>query len=119
MKTARSLNGLVALAGLWEVLAPFILGYSTITVIMWNAIIVGGVLIILAAWAAFSEQDRLEQNLDWIIAVVGMWLTLAPAALFYSTRTVAMWNDTIIGVIVILLALWAATTFDRPVTPQM
>jgi hypothetical protein len=32
---------------------------------------------------------------------------------------VAMWNDTIIGVIVILLALWAATTFDRPVTPQM
>jgi hypothetical protein len=84
---------------------------------MWNTIIVGGVLIVLAAWAALSEQARLDQNLDWIIAVVGMWLTLAPAALFYSATTVAMWNDTVVGVVVILLALWAATTFDQPVTP--
>ena len=119
MKTARSLNGLLLMAGLWEVLAPFILGYSAVPVAMWNAIIVGGVLIVLAVWAILSEQDRLDQNLDWIIAVVGMWLTLAPSALFYSTTVAALGNDLIVGVVVILLALWAATTFDQPVTPQM
>jgi len=119
MKTAKTLNGLVTMAGLWEVLAPFILGYSAIPIAIGNAIIVGGVLIALAAWAALSEQSRLDQNLDWIIVVVGMWLASAPSALFYSTAVVAMWNDIIVGIVVILLALWATTTFDKPITPQM
>lgn len=116
MKTAKSLNGLVAVVGLWEVLAPFILGYSAITIAMWNALIVGVLLIVLAVWAMLSEHDRLDQNLDWIIAVLGMWLASAPPALLYSATAIALWNDLIVGIIVIVLALWAATTFDKPAT---
>ena len=119
MKTAKSLSWLVAVAGLWEVLAPFILGYSAVTVAMWNAIVVGVVLIVLAAWTALSENVRLDRNLDWINAVVGVWLVLAPFILAYSTTGVAMWNDIIVGVVVIVLAAWAATTFGKPVAPQM
>jgi hypothetical protein len=118
MKTARSLSWLVAVAGLWEVLAPFILGYSATTVAMWNAIIVGVALIVLSAWAALSEQVRLDRNLEWINVVLGVWLVLSPFALNYSTVVAAMWNDIIVGVVVIVLAAWAATTFGRP-APQM
>jgi hypothetical protein len=105
------------MAGLWEVLSPFILGYSAITVALWNAIIVGVVLIVLAAWAALSEQVRLDRNLEWINAVLGVWLILSPFALNYSTVVTALWNNIIVGVVVIVLAAWAATTFGRP-APQ-
>jgi hypothetical protein len=117
MKTAKSLSWLVAVAGLWEVLSPFILGYSATTVAMWNAIIAGVVLIVLAAWAALSEEVRFDRNLEWINAVVGVWLILSPFALNYSAVVAAMWNDIIVGVVVIVLAAWAATTFGRP-APQ-
>jgi hypothetical protein len=75
------------------------------------------VLIVLAVWAALSEQTRLDRNLEWINAVVGVWLILSPFALNYSTVVAAMWNSIIVGVVVIVLAAWAATTFGRP-APQ-
>jgi hypothetical protein len=117
MKTAKSLSWLVALAGLWEVLAPFILGYPTVA--MWNAIIVGVVLIVLAAWAALSEQVSLDRNLDGITMGLGLWLILAPFIPTYSTTVAARLNDIIVGVVVIVLAGWAATTFGKPAAPQM
>jgi hypothetical protein len=119
MRTAKSLSWLVAVAGLWEVLAPFILGYSATTVAMWNAIVIGVVLIVLAAWTAFSENVRFDRNLEWFSALMGVWLVVAPFILAYSTTGVAMWNDIIVGVVVIVLSAWAATTFGKPVAPQM
>lgn len=118
MRTASSLSWLVAVAGLWEVVSPFILGYSAITVAMWNAIIVGVVLILLAAWAALSQDVSTDRTLDWINAVLGLWLLVSPFVLSYSTTRVAMWNDAIVGIVVIVLALWAATRFGRPMAPQ-
>lgn len=117
MKTAKSLSWLVAVAGLWEIVSPYLLGYSTTTLAVWNAYIAGAVLVILGAWAALSEQTRLDRNLEWINVVVGVWLVLSPFALNYSTVVAALWNSIIVGVVVILLATWAATTFGRP-APQ-
>jgi len=117
MKTARSLSWLVALAGLWEVLAPFILGYSAVTVAMWSAIIAGVVLIVLAAWAALTEDIRLDRNLAWLSAVVGVALILAPFAFGYSIVGTAMLNDIIVGIVVVVLSAWAANTFGKPAIP--
>jgi hypothetical protein len=118
MKIAKSLSWLVAVAGLWEVVSPYFLNYTTTTVAMWNAIIVGAVLIVLAVWAALSEAFRLDRNLEWVNAVLGVWLILSPFALSYWAVVAAMWNAIIVGVVVIVLAAWAATTFGRP-APQM
>jgi uncharacterized membrane protein (DUF373 family) len=60
MTRAKTLNWLVAVAGLWEILAPFILDYSVTAVAMWNAIIIGVVLIVLAVIAALYERDTNE-----------------------------------------------------------
>lgn len=116
MKTAKSLSWLVAVAGLWEVLAPFILGYSGTTVAMWNAIIVGVVLIVLAVWAARNENVDTDKILDWINAAGGVWLILSPFILGYSAVVAATWNDIIVGAVVLVLAAWAATEFGKQVT---
>jgi hypothetical protein len=117
MKIARSLSWLVAVVGLWEAMSPYILDYTTTTVAVWNAFIIGVVLIVLAAWAALSEAFRLDRNLEWINAVLGVWLILSPFALNYSAVEIALWNNLIVGVVTIALAAWAATTFGRP-APQ-
>jgi uncharacterized membrane protein (DUF373 family) len=63
MTRAKTLNWLVAVAGLWEILAPFILGYSVTAVAMWNATIIGVVLIALAVIAALYERDTNETRI--------------------------------------------------------
>jgi hypothetical protein len=118
MKTASSLSWLVAVAGLWELLSPFILGYSAITVAMWNAIIVGVMLILLAGWAALFHEVSTDRTLDWINAILGLWLVVSPFVLGYSVMRVVLWNSVIVGIVVIVLAGWAATLFGRTPAPQ-
>jgi len=118
MKTATSLSWLVAVAGLWALVSPFSLGYSAITMAMWNAVIVGAVLIILAAGAALSRDAGIDRNLDWINAVLGLWLVVSPFILGYSATMAALWNTIIVGLMVIVLAVWATFTFGQSVAPQ-
>jgi len=113
MRTANTLNWLIALAGVWEILAPFILGYADVSTALWNAIIVGIVLIILAVWAALTNDASTEKNLSWVNAVVGLWLVLAPFILGYAVITAALWNAIIVGIVVIILAVWAAMSIPR------
>ena len=118
MKTAKSLSWLVALAGLWEVLAPFILGYSVTPTALWNAIIAGVVLIILGVWTALNEDTGAHKTLDWVNIGVGMWLIVSPFILDYTAVAAALWNDIIVGAVVIVLAAWAATVLGKQMTPQ-
>jgi hypothetical protein len=118
MRTASLLSWLVVVAGIWEVLSPFVVGYSALTVAMWNAIIVGVILILLAGWAAFSQNISTDRTLDWINAILGGWLLVSPFILGYSAARIALWNDAIIGILVIILAGWAATSYGRPAAPQ-
>ncbi len=111
MSTGKALSWLVALAGLWEVIAPFGLRYGS-GVAMYNAVIVGVILIVLGVWAALSNNAGADRTLDWINAVVGLWLVLSPFILGFSVVSVtAMTNAIIVGIIVIILGVWAALQF--------
>jgi hypothetical protein len=110
MKTIKTLSWLVVLLGAWEVLAPFILGYSHRAGALWDAIILGIALVILAGWAALSNQVSTIKALEWINAILGVWLIIAPFIIRYSDVSAALWNDIIVGIVVVVLAVWAALT---------
>ncbi|MGB5150313.1 MAG: SPW repeat protein [Mycobacterium sp.] len=44
------------------------------------------------------------QTASTINALLGIWLVIAPFALAYSHNTGALWNDIIVGVVVVALA---------------
>ncbi len=113
MGTQKVLSWLVALAGLWEVIAAFVLGYSASTTALWDAIIIGIALIVLGVWAALSNQEGTDRALDWINVVLGVWLIIAPFVLSYTFVTAALWNDIIVGIVVVVLAGWAALVMGR------
>ena len=110
MKTAKALSWVVALAGAWEVIAPFVLKYTSTSSAMWDAIIIGLAVVVLGVWAALSSGESTVKNLNWVNAVLGAWLIIAPFILSYSHTATAMWNDIVIGVVVLALAAWAAVT---------
>ncbi len=108
MKTVKTLSWWVVVLGAWEFLASFILGYSAKTSALWDAIIIGIALVVLAAWAALSSEAATAKALSWINAVLGVWLIIAPFILGYTKLTGALWNDIIVGIIVAVLSVWAA-----------
>ncbi len=113
MKTAKSLNWWIAIFGVWEVLAPFILGYSAAKAAMWDAIIIGLALAVLGAWAAVSKDASSMKTLSWVNALLGVWLIIAPFLLSYTGTGTALWNDIIIGIVELVLGAWAASVVSK------
>ena len=93
------------------------LGYTVTTAALWDAVIVGAVLV-LGAWAALSNQQGTDRGLDWLNAVVGLWLIAAPFVLGYTGIASALWNDVIVGLIVAVAAGWAAVALGQRQHPQ-
>jgi len=97
-------SGLTTLAGIWEILAPFVLGYNLDPPPTINAIIVGVIVLVLATIRFFGAFDAAW--LSWINAALGVWLILAPFILGY--RGAPMTNDIIVGIIIFILSTWSA-----------
>lgn len=116
MKTAKTLSWIIAVAGLWEIIAPFAIGYSSTSAAMVDAIILGVLLLGLGIWAALVNTSGTIKILSWINAVLGLWLVVAPFALSYSGVSGATVNDIIVGIVVIILGVWAAVVPGRSTT---
>ena len=103
----KTASGLDILAGLWLILAPFLLGYTAITGALWNDIILGATVVLLAASREFGQGYKVAWP-SWINVLIGLWLIAAPFFLGYSSIVNATWNDVILGIIIAVLALWSA-----------
>jgi hypothetical protein len=103
----KTISGLDGLAGLWLIAAPFVLGYSAFATAMWNDVIAGAAVLILAASRTMGDAYKVAWP-SWVNAAIGVWLIIAPFALSYPTGSVAMTNDIIVGLIIAGLAAWSA-----------
>jgi hypothetical protein len=113
----KVLNWLIALCGLWEfgdIAAFFVPGFGTVSIFIWNHGIVGFILILLGATAALRSQiGTLAIKLDWAAAAAGVWLMIARFILGTPEMNAGLWNDLIVGLIVIILGGWAALSAPR------
>ncbi len=113
----KALNWIIALVGLLTLIDPFVLGFSTMTATMWSNIIVGALLIIFGVWAALSNNLSTDRTLDWINAVLGLWLLISPFVLGSSVIMAALWSDVVLGIIALVLGVVAAMREARTVVP--
>lgn len=102
------LSGLNVLAGIWLIIAPWVLGYSRSDP-RWNDVVFGIIVAVLAL-IRVSGAYRAEW-LSWINALIGIWLFVA--AFTIDQTRVAAWNDIILGIIVFLLAVGSAEATTR------
>lgn len=113
METSKKLNWIVAILGIWQILVPFLLDYSDIRPALWNAVVVGIALFILAISSARTTSPSTAAGLDWTNAGIGVWLILAPFILRYANIEQAVWNAIIVGLAVVILETWAALSVRR------
>jgi SPW repeat len=88
---------------------------------LWNDVLVGIVVAVLAV--ARLARPLMNPSLSWTNALFGLWLVVAPFVLGYGVAVeaealatagavggaqAAMWNDIIVGVIVLVLGAWSA-----------
>lgn len=109
-RTVRWTSGVNILAGAWLVIAAFLLDYGDVSGAMVNAIVVG--LIVLVAAAYRTANPGKASALSWINAFLGLWLIVAPFAFRYSGTAPAT-NDIIVGLVVLAMASVSAVVGQR------
>ena len=105
----KVISWIIVLCGLWEfgdIAALFVPGFGHIEAFVWNHIIVGLILMIVGAWAALTSHANTAKTMHWIAAVAGIWLVAGPFIFGRPTIAAGLWNDIIVGGIVLILGMW-------------
>jgi hypothetical protein len=103
------LSALNVLAGIWLIIAPFVLLYGNSTARI-NDIVLGIVIGVFALIRAFVPGFQTVW-LSWLNALWGIWLIIGSFFLQYAGQ--ARSNDIILGIIVLVLGLWSATMSEQ------
>lgn len=112
-REASWLSSVLMLAGVWLVLAPYLLNYATSSAST-NDILTGIAIGVLAAVGALATTR--SRATSWLTLAAGVWLIAAPFALGYTAEQTPFWNDIIMGAVVIALSIWRLST--RPGADQ-
>lgn len=97
---------LILVLGLWLIVSPWAFAYPEGSPQMINAFISGAVIAILAAF-------ELYKTYFWAVVLnllVGVWVAVSPWVLQVADRNTVMWNELIVGIAVVVFALWELRT---------
>ena len=111
----RSLRWGNVAAGIWLIMAPWVLGYVNPTATA-EDVVLGVVVTIVALWAARASATA--SAAVWIQVVLAIWICIAPWVLGYSYAGVAVTNDVIVGVLIASFAVGSTIRHRIPEGPQ-
>lgn len=101
-ENSRAGSVLNLLAGLWLLISPFALGYS-VTAAITNGVVTGIIVAILAIVGLALPSQSWSR---WINLLAGIWLIIAAFVFSYVSAGV-VWNNAILGILVIAFAGWS------------
>ncbi len=96
-------DGATLVVGLWLIVSPWLLSFAATSAAMWNAVLFGAIIAVLALAALMRFRDWEE----WVGMAVGVWLVVSPWVLGFAATRMAMWNAVIVGILTLALAGWA------------
>ena len=98
----RWVQAAIVALSLWLMSSPFTFGYGSYSSrpIMWSDVLSGAVALCLALFALNARRGLVS----WLIALVGVWLLLAPLV-FWARSPAAYANDTLVGALLITFGL--------------
>jgi hypothetical protein len=102
VRFASSMN---IVLGVWLIFSPFIIGYAGSTRALWDALIVGVAISVLAWYRTLRPTRSLLPS--WINLLLGLWLAVSPFVLRMTSIDSAMRNDITIGIGVAFFAIVA------------
>lgn len=108
MKDRKWKDVIMFILGLWLVVSPFILQFSSYTEIAALNSYVLGVGVMVFAAIALARPKMWEEQVNLLL---GLWLFIAPFVLGFQAETAAMANHMILGLLIIGDAIWAVQPY--------
>jgi hypothetical protein len=105
-KLKRWQDQVILLLGLWLLVSPWAFSYPEGSPQMLNALVSGLVIAVLAAFDLYKTYF-------WAVVVnllVGVWVVASPWILRLAEQRVVLWNELLVGIAVVVLALWELRT---------
>jgi hypothetical protein len=96
----------ILLLGVWLFVSPWVLGYLSDTPIAINAYIAGAAMALLAAFDLYKTYA-------WAVVLnllIGVWVAVSPWVGLLADRGAMMTSNVIVGIGVVVLALWELRT---------
>ncbi|HTV95200.1 MAG TPA: SPW repeat protein [Steroidobacteraceae bacterium] len=104
---SRAASSINVLLGLWLLASPWIFGYHTLGMgPLWNSVIIGAVIALLAAGRVYSPQPR-TVGLSWVNLVLALWTIASPWVYHYAVNLDARWDNVLVGVVMAAFAIWS------------
>jgi hypothetical protein len=106
MSSRRWQDQVILLLGIWLIISPFVLGYPGDSLRAVNAYVAGVVIALLAAFDLYRTKM-------WAVVVnmlIGLWVAISPWVPVMADRASLMVNNIIVGLAVLVLALWELRT---------
>ncbi len=97
----------------WLIFAPFMFGYTVVRAALYEDVILGIVIASVALWRALRADTESMARLSWVVAAAGFWAMMAPFVLGYGTTRAPVDNDVLVGLAVLILGIWRATSRPR------
>ncbi len=92
--------------GIWLLLSPWVFGYQTAgSAAIWNSVIIGALIAILAASNCFSEHVRTGPN--WINVPLALWTMISPLVYGYTANTGGLGDNLVLAVLIAALAIYS------------
>lgn len=112
METMKSHNlarisGWNVALGIWVLISPFVLGHSQSNAFLWNNVVVGIVIGVLALICSGGADPK--GGTSWLNVLLGIWLIISPFVLGFFHLMAPVWNNVIVGIVVALVALGSAS----------
>jgi hypothetical protein len=93
--------------------SPWIMGFHGVAMAAWCA----WIFAVILAGLAFASLREVDQWEEWVTALVGLWLVAAPWLLGFSEDVGARGAYMVIGLLTIVVSLWAEWSFRHPFHP--
>lgn len=104
---ARIASGINILLGIWLLVSPWVFGYQPAgSAAIWNSVIVGALIAILAAGNCFSRHTR--TGLNWINVLLALWTMISPLVFGYTANIGGLRDNLVLGILV----AWSAICSD-------
>lgn len=110
VKHLKISSGINILIGLWMIASPFIFGYTFASTAMWNSIIFGILIAIIAIIKVTNPAS--VTWLSWVNTIIGLWLILSAFIISFPYYD-AQINNVIAGILVVIFGSFSAIESRR------
>jgi hypothetical protein len=110
LENGHGISWINILLGIWMIISPFALGFANVPRSMWNNVVLG---IVIAIVAIIRTSTTRQPGWGWLNALLGIWVVISPLVLGLVLGN-AIWNNVILGIIITILA-WSSAVRASPV----